>query len=264
MSAPLSVVILAKDESDRLPAALASVGWADEVLVADTGSSDGTPGVARSFGVRVEEIPWEGYAGSRRRALSLASHDWVFFLDADERVSPLLRDEILAAIAMDDGACAGLSMPRLSTLLGRPVRHGAWYPDVQFRIGRRSMGFRVTGGRVHESFAADGPVCRLSTPLDHEPYRDLSDALRKASLYARLAAADRAPGGVRAGAGAIIVRPALEFLRSLVVKRGFLDGSTGVTVAFLHSWYYLLRAAYLREMQREPGAPAERRSEPGR
>jgi glycosyltransferase involved in cell wall biosynthesis len=264
VSAPLSVVILAKDESDRLPAALASVGWADEVLVADTGSSDGTPGVARRFGARVEEIPWEGYAPSRRRALSLASHDWVFFLDADERVPGPLREEILGALRGDPGSCAGLSMPRLSTLLGRPVRHGAWYPDVQFRIGRRSMGFRVTGGRVHESFAVDGPVRRLSTPLHHEPYRDLSDALRKASLYARLAAADRAHGGVRAGVGAIVGRPVLEFLRSLVVKRGFLDGATGVTVAFLHAWYYLLRAAYLREMQRGSGAPAERRSGDGR
>ena len=243
-------MILAKDESDRLPDALESVRWADEVLVADTGSTDGTPDLARARGARVAGIPWEGYAASRRRALSLASHDWVFFLDADERVPEALRDEIRGALGTATEALAGLSMPRLSTFLGRPVRHGAWFPDVQFRIGRRSKGFRVTGGRVHESFEADGVVRRLQTPLRHDPYRDLSDALRKASLYARLAAADRAARGDRAGIAAIAVRPALEFVRSYVIKGGFLDGATGVAVAFLHGWYYFLRAAFLFEKER--------------
>ena len=261
MGTPVSVVILAKDELDRLPAALASVRWVDEVLVADTGSTDGTPEMARAAGARVEEIPWEGFVASRTRALALATHDWVFSLDADERVTERLRDEILAALAGDDGSFAGLSMPRLSTLLGRPVRHGVWFPDVQFRIGRRSRGFRVTGGRVHESFAVDGPVRRLSTPLRHEPYRDLPDALRKASLYAALAAADRASQGAPAGVGALAFRPALEFFRSLVVKRGFLDGATGVTVAFLHAWYYFLRAAFRVEAETGAARAAERRTE---
>ena len=261
MSAPLSVVILAKDERDRLPAALASVRWADEVLVVDTGSTDGTPEMAGAAGVLVERIAWEGFVASRERALALASHDWVFSLDADERVPERLRDEILAALAGDDGSFAGLSMPRLSTYLGRTVRHGAWFPDVQFRIGRRSRGFRVTGGRVHESFAVDGTVRRLSTPLCHEPYRDLSDVLRKASLYAGLAAADRASRDAPAGLGALAVRPAFEFFRSLVVKRGFLDGATGVTVAFLHAWYYFLRAAFRVEAETGAAGAAERRRE---
>jgi glycosyltransferase involved in cell wall biosynthesis len=243
-------VILARDERDRLPAALESVRWADEVLVADTGSTDGTPDLARAAGARVEEIPWEGYVSSRLRALSFAAHDWVFFLDADERVSEALRDEIRGALVADDGSLAGLSMPRLSTLFGSPVRHGAWFPDVQFRIGRRSKGFRVTGGRVHESFETEGPVRRLSEPLLHDPYRDLSDALRKASLYARLAAADRLSRGSGVGAFSIAVRPAFEWVRSFVWKRGFLDGATGITVAFLHAWYYFLRAAFLLETER--------------
>ena len=250
MGVPLSVVILAKDERDRLPAALESVRWADEVLVADTGSSDGTPDLARAAGARVEEIPWEGYVASRRRALSLATHDRVFFLDADERVPEALRDEIRAVLDTSGDVPAGLSMPRLSTLRGRPVRHGAWFPDVQFRIGRCSMGFRVAGGRVHESFEVDGTIRRLATPLLHDPYRDLSDALRKASLYARLAAADRAERGESAGVGTIAVRPVFEFLRSYLVKRGFLDGGTGVAVAFLHGWYYFLRGAFLFEGER--------------
>jgi glycosyltransferase involved in cell wall biosynthesis len=247
---PLSVVILAKDERDRLPAALDSVRWADEVLVADTGSADGTPDLARASGARVVEIPWEGWTTSRRRALALAAHDWVFFVDADERVPEALRGEIEGALDSAGDALAGLSMPRLSSLFGKPVRHGVWFPDVQFRIGRRSKGFRVTGGSVHESFEVDGAVRRLRTPLLHEPYRDLTDALRTASLYSRLAAADRTARGDRAGAASIAIRPALEFARSLLFKGGFLDGATGVEVAFLHGWYYFLRAAFLLEQER--------------
>jgi glycosyltransferase involved in cell wall biosynthesis len=252
---PISVILLVKNEHDRLPAALATVGWADEILVADTGSTDGTQEMARKSGARVEEIPWEGYVASRNRALSLATHDWVFFVDADERVPESLREEIRRRLSEDGETIAGLRMPRRSTFLGREVRHGAWAPDVQFRVGRRSRGFRVSGGRVHETFLADGPVVLLSGLLLHEPYRDLSDFLRKASLYARLSAEDRYDLGQRANILGTLIRPLFEVLRSLLVKQGFLDGKIGVTVAFLQGWYYFLRAAFLREIEREKAAP---------
>ena len=262
MAAKISVVLLVRDEKDRLPGALASVGWADERLVVDTGSTDGTPELAREAGARVVEVPWEGYVASRNRAISLASHDWIFFVDADERVSGALRDEILGRLATDGETLAGLLMPRLSNFLGRPVRHGAWYPDVQFRMGRRSRGFRVVGGRVHETYEVDGPVARLKSPLQHEPYRNLSDYLRKATLYARLAAEDRAERGDRAYGAAILLRPPFEFVRSFLFKGGFLDGAAGAEVAFVHAWYYLLRAVYLREIRREPRASSKRVGEP--
>jgi len=252
----ISVVLVVRNERDRLPQALETVGWADEVLVADTGSTDGTREFARSAGARVEELPWEGYVATRNRALALAAHDWVFFVDADERVTDALRHEILERIAAGGEALAGLRMPRLSRFLGRPVRHGAWYPDLQFRAGRRSRGFRAAGGRVHEGFFADGPVVRLRCPLLHEPYRDLSDFLRKAALYARLAAEDRAEKGGRSGPASILVRPPFEFFRSFVLKAGFLDGTAGAQVAFVHAWYYLLRAAYLREIARSSASGA--------
>jgi glycosyltransferase involved in cell wall biosynthesis len=262
VSLPVSVVLLARNERDRLPAALATVGWADEVLVVDTGSTDGTQEFARQAGVRVVETPWEGYVASRNRGLALATHDWVFFIDADERVTEALRDEIRECLRTRGDSLAGLKMPRLSTLLGQTVRHGTWAPDVQFRLGRKSRGFRVTGGRVHETFVANGPVALLSHPLLHDPYRSFSDYLRKVVLYARLAAEDRRDLGQRASLTGMFVRPVLEFLRSFVVKRGFLDGHTGVTVAFLQGWSYFLRAAYLREIERNPAAFS--RTESGR
>ena len=258
MRAPLSVVILAKNEADRVPAALASVAFADDVVVADTGSSDATQEAVRLAGARFVPIGWDGFVGSRNRALALARHDWVLVLDADERVTEALRGEILSILEADDPEVAGYRMPRLSYFLDRPIRHGSWYPDLKLRLGRRSSGLRAEGGRVHEALAVDGPVGRLASPLVHYPYRDLSDAVRKASRYAQLGAEDRYDRGARGSAAGLFLRPAFEFVRCLVLKRGFLDGAVGWSVAFLHASSYFLRAAFLLEFERRPGADGRR------
>lgn len=246
MRAAVSVVFIVKDEADRLGPSLASVAWADEVVVADTGSTDGTQELARAAGARVETVPWEGYVATRNRAISLATHDWVLVLDADERVSPELFAEMRKAIE-EPGAPAGFRMPRLSHFGARPVRHGVWWPDRKLRLGLKSRGLRAAGGHVHEWIEVDGPVRDLASPLLHDPYRDLSDAIRKNVLYARLSALDRFERGERGSVLLLVVRPPLEFLRSFVLKRGFLDGRAGVGVALLHAWYYLLRAGFLLE-----------------
>jgi len=250
VSPPLSVVLLVKNESDRLGDALESVSWAEDVVVADTGSTDGTVDVARRFGARVHEIPWEGFVASRNRALGEAKNDWVLALDADERLTQELKGEVLEILEARGETLAGVEMPRLSYFLGRPIRHGTWYPDVKLRLGRRSRGFRAEGGRVHEAFAVDGEVARLSRPLIHHPYRDLSDALRKASTYARLGADDRYDKGARGSLTRLLLRPAFEFFRSYVWKAGFLDGAIGPSIAFFHAWSYFLRGAFLYERER--------------
>lgn len=237
---------MVKDEFDRLGPSLASVRWADEILVVDTGSKDGTPNLAREAGARVEVIPWEGYVASRNRALSLARHDWVLVLDADERVSPPLAEELLRTAETSDGVAA-FRMPRLSHIGGQPVRHGVWAPDRKLRFGLRSKGLRAAGGRVHEWIEADGEVRDLVHPILHFPYRDVSDAVRKNTIYARLSALDRFDRGGRGGVVPILFRPPLEFLKSWVLKRGFLDGRAGIGVALLHASYYLLRAVFLVE-----------------
>ena len=253
--APLSVVILTKNEEDRLPAALASVAFADEVVVADTGSTDGTRDVARLAGARVVSIGWDGFVASRNRALAEARHDWVFALDADERVPEALRAEILDVLERNDHGVSGYRMPRLSHFLGRPVRHGTWYPDVKLRLGRRSCRLRAEGGRVHETLEVDGVVERLASALIHHPYRDLSDALRKAARYAQLGAEDRYERGARGSTAGLFGRPLFEFFRFLLLRGGFLDGVVGVSVAFLHASSYFLRAAFLleRDRKRESG-----------
>ena len=246
MRPAVSVVFMVKDEADRLPPALDSVSWAEEVVVADTGSTDATRELARSAGARVETVPWEGYVATRNRALALATHDWVLVLDADERVSRELAAEVASAVG-SPGEVAGFRMPRLSSLGGRPVRHGVWWPDRKLRLGRRSRGFRAAGASVHEWLEVDGEVRDLASPLRHIPYRDLSDAVRKTALYARLSALDRFERGQRGSYLRLLLRPPLELLRSLVLKRGLLDGRAGVAVALIHAGYYLLRAAFLIE-----------------
>ena len=256
MRPAVSVVFMVKDEADRLGPALDSVRWAEEVVVADTGSTDQTAELARAAGARVASIPWEGYVGSRNRALALATHDWVLFLDADERVTPELAAEVAAAVEAPGGA-AGFRMPRLAHVGEKPIRHGVWWPDRKLRLGLRSRGFRAAGARVHEVIEVDGAVRDLSAPLLHFPYRDLSDALRKIVSYARLSAEERLEKGARGGFAGLLLRPPLELLRSLVLKRGILDGRAGVAVALFHALYYLLRAGFLLE-----GSERERAARP--
>ena len=246
MRPPVSVVFMVKDEADRLGPSLESVRWADEVLVVDTGSTDGTVALAEAAGARVESIPWEGYVASRNRVLALATHDWVLVLDADERVPDALAREVEAAVATPAGA-AGFRMPRLSHVGGRPIRHGTWWPDRKLRLGLRSRAFRVDGGRVHETFEVDGDVRDLRAPIHHFPYRDVSDAIRKSTSYARAAALDRFDRGQRGSLLALVLRPPFEFLRCWLFRRGFLDGRAGFGVALLHAVSHLLRAAFLVE-----------------
>jgi glycosyltransferase involved in cell wall biosynthesis len=243
-------VLLVKNESDRLVDALASVAFAEERVVVDTGSEDGSPELARRLGARVVSVPWEGYVRSRNRALAEVTHDWTLVLDADERVTPPLREEIERALADGGGRFAGFRMPRLSRFFGRDVRHGTWYPDVKLRLGRRSRAFRAEGGRVHERLEVDGPVGRFRAPLAHLPYRDVSDGFRRAVTYARLGAEDRFERGARASALGLVARPLWEFVRCYVLRRGFLDGSAGVAVASLYATSYVLRAAYLLELEK--------------
>jgi glycosyltransferase involved in cell wall biosynthesis len=260
MAVPVSVLILVKNEADRLPGTLESVMWADEVVVVDTGSTDETIALAKRAGARVVSIPWGGFVGSRNRALQEPVHDWVLFIDADERVSDALREEIQTALQRSGAQFDGFSMPRLSRLMGREIRHGTWYPDVKMRLGRRSKGFRAIGGRVHEQLVVDGPIGRLGVDLLHTPYRNVSEAIRKVSSYSRLGAEDRFDRGMRARISSLLARPMMEFVRCFILKRGFLDGRAGFTVAAFHAWSYFLRAAFLFE--REKGW--NQRKRPGR
>lgn len=257
----VSATIITRNEAPHVAAALASVAWADERIVVDSGSSDETAALARAHADRVEVRPWTGYAEQKNYAASLARHDWILSIDADERVSEALADEIRAALASDPPV-RGYRMPRVSFYLGRWVRSTDWWPDWQLRLYDRRAA-QWTRMHVHESVRLLGPgrTGRLSGELLHYPYRSISDHLETIDRYTSLAAAEMFANGRRAGWLRLAVHPGLAFLRNFVLRGGFRQGATGLTVSLLNSYYVMLKFAKLWELEhgRAPSdAPAGR------
>lgn len=225
----ISVTIIAQDEAERLPAALASVGWADEVVVIDSGSTDGTPDLARAAGARVMVTHWRGYGAQKNFAAEQAAHDWVFNLDSDERVLPALAAAIRAR--PDAPPCVAYRVARENRLAGRVIGHWPWSWDWQARLyDRRRARFRAAA--VHESLLVDGPIGRLSGVLDHFSYRDWADYDRRQLRYAELWAGQAAADGRRAGACDRLLRPTSTFLRHYLVRGMWLGGGLGLRMAW--------------------------------
>ncbi len=241
----LSVCIVAMDEEDRLGDCLRSVDFADEWIVVDSHSSDGTRELAASMGARVIERDWPGHVEQKNFALDQAEHEWVLCLDADERVSPELRESILAALASPTSD--GFEICRRTWYLGRWIRHGGWYPDRNLRLFRRGKG-RWGGTNPHDHMYVQGTVARLSGDLLHYSYRSLSDHLRIIDSYTSIAAREKHARGKRASVIDLTLRPLWKLLRMYVLKAGFLDGVAGVVVAVMGSYYVFLKYAKLREM----------------
>jgi glycosyltransferase involved in cell wall biosynthesis len=245
---PLSVTIITRNEADNLPAALDSVSWADEVLVVDCGSTDRTVEIARQQGARVLQREWRGYADQKNFAADTAAHDWILSLDADERVTPALSEEIRARLSTEPSH-AGYRIPRVSWYLGTWIRSTDWYPDPQLRLYDRKRG-RWIARRVHESVKSDGPVGRLKGMIEHRPFRDVSHHLQTMDRYTTLAAEEMYEQGRRSGIGPLLLQPPAAFLRNYILRRGFMQGSAGFIVSLLNSYYVLLKFAKLWERQR--------------
>jgi glycosyltransferase involved in cell wall biosynthesis len=241
----LSVVVVTRNEEERLRACLEAVVWADEIVVVDAESEDKTVAIAQEFTDRVVVRPWPGYAAQKNTALDLATGDWVLSLDADEVVSPELRAEIARVLA-SDGPADGYAVPRRNIFCGRWVRHGGLYPDRQLRLFRRGRG-RFEARAVHESVRVDGRVESVAGHLEHRSYRDVSDFLLRADRYSTLAAEEAVAQGQRAGVSALVLRPLGRFLAMYVVQGGFLDGWRGFLLATLYAYYVLIRSAKIWE-----------------
>lgn len=244
----VTVTVITKNEAEALADALRSVSWADEIIVVDAESTDGTVEIARQFTERVYVRPWPGYIEQKNHAAGLASHDWILSLDADERVPPPLAEEIRGALARDP-AVPGYRMPRVSFYFGRWMRTTDMYPDFQLRLYDRRKA-RWTGRYVHESVRADGAVAYLKQELQHHPYRDLSEHLIRMDRYTTLAARQMHEDGRRTSALGMLMHAKLAFLRNYILKGGFRDGSAGLVVSVVNSYYVFLKFAKLWERQR--------------
>ncbi len=243
----VSATVITLNEAANIAGALESLAWADEILVVDSGSNDATLEICRSYTSRILHRDWTGYVDQKNCAVDEAAFDWIFSLDADERVTAPLRQEI-EAFRRADAARRGYRIPRVAFFMGRWIRHGDWYPDFQLRLFDRRHG-RWQGGRVHESVRIDGEPGYLKGEIGHFTYRSLSDYLRRLETYSSLAAADYRERGKLSTPARMLLTPVATFLKAYLLKRGFLDGAPGLMVAAMGAVSVFFKYAKLYELQ---------------
>ena len=246
----LSAIIITRNEAANIGACLESVAFCNERIVVDSGSDDDTIKIATAAGATVVTHPWAGFGAQKNFALSQARGDWVLSIDADERVSVPLAAEILSTIGQ--ASADGYEIARLSTFLGRPMRHSGWFPDYVLRLFRREKA-RFTNDLVHERVICEGPVGRLSGVLDHYPVLRLEDALARVDSYSTAGAEMLAASRRRVSFGSGIAHGLWSFLRAYVIRLGFLDGREGflLAVANAEGTYYRYMKAWTIGRRRE-------------
>jgi glycosyltransferase involved in cell wall biosynthesis len=253
----ITATIIAYNEAENIRAACESVAWADELVLVDSESSDATREIARECGARVIERAWPGFAAQKQFAAEAASHEWIFSLDADERVSDELRASIESLRrGREEQLADGYRIARRSFYMGRWIRGGGWYPDHQLRLYRRTRG-RWEGAHVHESvkMQTGARVETLGGDLLHYSVRDASHHHRMiGERYAPLAARQMFEAGKRTSPLRVTVAAPSAFLRSFILKGGFRDGLPGLAIARFAAHHAFLKHLLLWEMQRKSEA----------
>ena len=242
----VSVIIITRNEEANIARCLASVSWADEIVVVDSGSSDRTVEIARGFTPLVFSEAWRGFGPQKALALSRATRDWVLSLDADEWVTDELAAE-LHAIAAAPAAAEAYRLPRRSSFCGRFLKHSGWWPDYVIRFFRRGAA-EFSADLVHERLIVKGRTATLQHPLLHESHRSPEHALEKINLYSTLAAREMHAQGRRASLVAATVKALWAFFATYVLRAGFLDGREGFLVAVATAegtFYRYVKLVYL-------------------
>jgi glycosyltransferase involved in cell wall biosynthesis len=250
----LSVVIIARDEEANIGRTLASVSWADERIVVDSGSTDCTCDIARQHGARVFQESWKGYAAQKNSAIAKATSDWVLSLDADEEVAPELALEITSAVNSADSA-DGYYIPRRNLFLGRWMRHGGFYPDRKLRLFKKGKG-AFQHREVHENLKVEGVTSNLSAALVHNSYPTLTGYISSMNHYSSLGAEVARTKRPRLGrsfpgfVANVFFRPVLSFCWNYIVRGGFLYGREGLLLHLYHNIYVSWKYAKVWESQR--------------
>lgn len=242
----LSVVIITHNEEDNIRDALESVKWADEIVVVDSFSADRTAEICREYTDKVYSFEWAGFSEQKNKAVSMTTQPWVFVLDADERVTKELKDEILDVIK-DKSSMDGYYVPRKNYFAYRWIKHGGWWPDYTLRLFRREKGL-FEAREVHESIKVLGSTGYLKNPIEHYTYKNVDDYLKRMQTYSILAARELFKKGRRANILDIIFRPPATFFRMFFLQLGMLDGIYGIILAYLYSVYTYKKYSKLREM----------------
>lgn len=242
----ITATVITLNEEYNIADALKSLSWTDEIIVVDSESTDRTVDIASQFTDRIFVRPWPGFAAQKNYAAGQASYDWIFNLDADERVSPELAKEISELKEGREPAAAGFRMPRRTFYLGRWIKHSGWYPDRKLRLYLRTAG-KFTGDFVHESVEVGGEVNNLNGDLLHYTVRNSSEHHRRLDRYTTLAVEELRAKGKRATVAAILLSPPATFFRSYILKLGFLDGVPGLAIAYFAAHYAFLKNLKLWE-----------------
>lgn len=260
--ARISVYIIAYNEADKIEAALKSVTWADEIVVADSHSTDGTDQIARRYTPNVLQIPFDGFGKLRNDVLARLTGDWVFSLDADERCTEAAAAEIRATVERADAADA-YRVPRRNFFFGRWIRHSGWFPDYrQPQLFRRGK-LRYTEDAVHESYVLDGSLGTMTEPIAQVPFRDLTQVIHKMQRYSTLGVERLAERNTVPSMASALAHGIGAFCRHYLVRLGFLDGWAGFVIAisnFEGTFYrYAKYAERKHALTSEPPLPASLR-----
>jgi len=255
----LSAVIITLNEAHRIESCLGSLGFCDEIVLLDSGSSDGTLDLARRFTDRLYVEPFKGDGPQKNSALEKATGEWVLVVDGDEVIPPPLAKEIAATVekfSQGDGPRSGRpsawAVPRRNYFGEVWVRHGGWYPDHQIRLWPRGQ-VRYGSAKVHPKMVVDGPVARLKEPLDHYTYDSVEDYLERMERYARGKAEDYLARGRSCRPWTPAVHQGVAWVRTYLLRAGFLDGRLGWRLARLSARYTRLKYENLRAMRRDTG-----------
>ncbi len=250
MKTPISVCIITCNEEENIRDCLESVTWGDEIIVVDSGSEDSTVGICREYTDRVYSHDWPGHVDQKNRAIDYAENEWVFCIDADERVTDALRDEIQRELE-EGPQYAGYTVPRLTWYMGRWIRHSSWYPDRKLRFFSRKAG-RFTGkagNDPHDRVEVEGPVKRLNGDLLHYSYRSLFHHLERLNNYTETMAQLKHNAGKGFPLLRMLVRPPAKFFKMYFLRWGFLDGKQGFVVSGMGAVYEFLKYAKLFELR---------------
>lgn len=250
MTSPLSVILITKNEERNIAACLDSVAWAEEIILVDAESDDRTVELARGYTGRVFVEPWRGYAEAKSSALSRASREWVLWIDADERVTPELAQEIREIVSRNPSGIDAYRIARRSYFLGSRIRHCGWYPGYSMRLFRRGKA-RFSSARVHEGLIVEGRTEKCAHDFLHYTDETLEQYFGKYNSYTTLAAEELHAAGKRAKLGDLLLRPSFTFLKMYILRLGFLDGITGLILCALSASYVFTKYAKLWALGRK-------------
>ncbi len=246
---PISGVVICFNERETIARCLESLAFCDEIVVVDSGSTDGTVDIAKRYTDRVVTQEFLGYVKQKNFALELAQYDWVLSLDADEGLSDELATEIQLALENVSDDTSGFVLDRMTFFLGIWHDAGEWYPDPQLRLFRRSRG-RWVGRDPHDRVELQGRSLKLAGRLGHWNYRDLADHIRTVDRFSALQAREMLEEGVRFRVADLVLRPLGRFLKGYVLRGGFRNGLPGFLVSISTAYYVMMKYAKLWELGR--------------